>query len=402
MKLLEAVKAAFSVLAFNKARSALSMLGVITGVAAVTLLIALGQGAKTRIAREFDQLGANVLIIRPGKTEGSGGLILTSSSTARKLTYDDALALKRRIPLLKEVVPTIIGSTRIKYLNRSRNVRVQGVTPGNRNLLHLRVETGSFLTNPDVETRRQVVVLGAKVQRELFGDNACLGRMVTLQGVRYRVIGVIGPRGELFGFDLDDTVFVPVRTAQIFFDMTHLHEIRASVEDPATIDQAVVEIRSLLLKRQGNQEDFHVISQGAVLSTLASVVDVLTALLAGIAGISLLVGGIGIMNIMLVSVIERTPEIGLCKAVGARRRDILLQFLMESITLSVMGGIVGIIVGVGGAGLIPRFFSNTPTEVPIWSILIAFTSSAGVGIFFGTYPARKASLLDPIAALRNE
>jgi ABC-type antimicrobial peptide transport system permease subunit len=401
MSLLEATQSAFEALAANKARSTLAMLGVIIGVAAVTLLIALGQGAKTYIAREFDRLGANVLIVRPGKTEGSGGLIF-SSSTARKLTYDDALALKRRVSLLEEVVPAIIGSARIKYLNKSRNVRVQGVTPGNRNLFHLPVEMGSFLTNQDVEGRRQVVVLGAKVQRELFGDDASLGRIVTLENVRYRIIGVIGPRGELLGLDLDDTVFVPVRTAQILFGMNYIHEIRASVENPAMIDQAVAEIRSLLLKRQGNQEDFHIITQGAVLSTLASVVDVLTALLAGIAGISLLVGGIGIMNIMLVSVIERTPEIGLCKAVGARRRDILLQFLVESVTLSVMGGIVGIIVGVTGAGLIPRFFANAPTEVPFWSILIAFTSSAVVGIFFGTYPARKASLLDPIAALRHE
>jgi putative ABC transport system permease protein len=175
-----------------------------------------------------------------------------------------------------------------------------------------------------------------------------------------------------------------------------------SVQAPALIDQASDQIKAILYKRHGNQEDFHIVSQGALLSTLTTIIDILTALLAGLAGISLLVGGVGIMNIMLVSVIERTREIGLRKALGARKRDILVQFLMEAVVLSLMGGTLGIIVGVAGAGLFPYFFSKAPTELPPWAILLSFTSSVVVGIFCGTYPARKASLLDPIAALRHE
>lgn len=401
MNLREALWAALEALAINKVRSTLTMLGVIIGVATVILLVALGQGAKTNVTKEFARLGANVLFVVPGKTENVGGY-LVPLSTARKLTYGDAVFLKRRAPLLEEVVPAIIGSAKVKHLNLSRNVIVQGVTPANQSLFRLSMEAGSFLTHQDVEARRQVVVLGPRVKRELFGEEASLGQIVTLADIRYRVIGVTRPRGVLLGFDLDDLVFIPVRTAETLFGIKHIHEIRAGVEAPAFIDQASDQIRAILSKRHGNQEDFHIISQGAVLSALTNVIDVLTGLLAGIAGFSLLVGGIGIMNIMLVSVIERTREIGLLKAVGARKRDILLQFLMEAVILSLIGGIIGIIIGVAGAGLIPFFFANVPTEVPFWAILLAFTSSVAIGIFFGTYPARKASMLDPIAALRHE
>jgi putative ABC transport system permease protein len=401
MNPLEALWAALEALAINKVRSTLTMLGVIIGVATVILMVALGQGARTYVTREFAQLGANVLIIQSGKTERSDGFT-PSMTTARKLTYEDAVALKRRALFLEEVVPAIIGSAKVKHMNRSRDVIVQGVTPANQFLFRLSMEAGSFLTHQDVEARRQVVVLGPRVKRELFGEEASLGQIVTLADIRYRVIGVIRPRGVLLGFDFDDLVFIPVRTAQTLFGIKHIHQIRASVEAPAFIDQASDQIKAILSRRHGNQEDFHILSQGAVLSALTNVIDILTGLLAGIAGVSLLVGGIGIMNIMLVSVIERTQEIGLLKAVGARKRDILLQFLVEAVILSLIGGIIGIIIGVVGARLIPFFFANVPTEVPFWAILLAFTSSVAIGIFFGTYPARKASMLDPIAALRHE
>ncbi len=401
MNPLEALWAALEALAINKVRSTLTMLGVIIGVATVILMVALGQGARTYVTREFAQLGANVLIIQSGKTERSDGFT-PSMTTARKLTYEDAVALKRRALFLEEVVPAIIGSAKVKHMNRSRDVIVQGVTPANQFLFRLSMEAGSFLTHQDVEARRQVVVLGPRVKRELFGEEASLGQIVTLADIRYRVIGVIRPRGVLLGFDFDDLVFIPVRTAQTLFGIKHIHQIRASVEAPAFIDQASDQIKAILSRRHGNQEDFHILSQGAVLSALTNVIDILTGLLAGIAGVSLLVGGIGIMNIMLVSVIERTKEIGLLKAVGARKRDILLQFLVEAMILSLIGGIIGIIIGVAGAGLIPFFFAKVPTEVPFWAILLAFTSSVAIGIFFGTYPARKASMLDPIAALRHE
>lgn len=203
------------------------------------------------------------------------------------------------------------------------------------------------------------------------------------------------------GYDFDDRVFVPVTTAQVLFGITHLRDIRVSVETPALIDQASDQIKALLYKRHGKREDFYIIKQGAVLSTLATIIDLLTGLLAGLGGVSLMVGGIGIMNIMLVSVMERTGEIGLRKALGARKRDILLQFLAEAVVLSITGGIIGIIVGVIGAWLLPYVVPNASAEVRPWAILLSFASAILLGIFWGTYPARKASLLDPIAALRR-
>ena len=400
MSLPEAVQAAFEALAVNKLRSTLTMLGVIIGVAAIILLIALGQGTKAYIVKELTGLGTNLLIIQPGKTETAGGFH-PPLSTVRNLTYEDALTLKRRAPLLEEVVPVVIGSGMVKHRSRSRDVPVVGVTPEYQKIRRLSVEAGSFLTHEDVEAKRRVVVLGRTVKRELFGEGSPLGRMVTLAGARYRVIGMLEPKGVALGIDMDDVVFIPVRSAQELFDTDRLFEILASIASSEVLDPAVEQIKAVLTRRHSGREDFHIVSQGDMLSALKRILDILTGVLAGIAGISLLVGGIGIMNIMLVSVTERTSEIGLRKAVGARRRDILRQFLAEAVTLSFMGGAMGTIMGIGGAWLVSPLLS-LPTEVPLWSILLAFAASAAVGIFFGVYPARRASLLDPIAALRRE
>lgn len=400
MKPPDIIQTSFEALAVNKIRSSLTMLGVTIGVAAVILLMALGHGTKASITRQVTELGANLLIIQPAMTAMSDGFT-PSLTTTRKLTYEDVAALKRRVPLLDEVVPTIGGSARIRHMNRSRHVRVVGVTPGFLRMYHLSLESGSFLTNQDVEARRHVVVLGAKVKRELFGEETSLGQVVTLADVRHRFIGMTKPKGVLMGYDFDDRVFVPVTTAQVLFGITHLRDIRVSVETPALIDQASDQIKALLYKRHGKREDFYIIKQGAVLSTLATIIDLLTGLLAGLGGVSLMVGGIGIMNIMLVSVMERTREIGLRKALGARKRDILLQFLAEAVVLSITGGIIGIIVGVIGAWLLPYVVPNASAEVRPWAILLSFASAILLGIFWGTYPARKASLLDPIEALRR-
>jgi putative ABC transport system permease protein len=402
MDVREALALALEMLVANRVRSALTMLGVVIGVAAIILLVSLGEGATAYITNELTGLGTNLLIITPGKTQTSGGFHPPIASTVRKLTYDDAVALRRRASLLTDAVPLVLGTGKIRYQGNSRHVSVVGVTPEFQRVRNLYVEIGQFLSEEDVEGRRRVVVLGRTVKRELFGEENPLGRFVTLADSRYRVIGIMERKGVSLGFDIDDLVFVPVKSAQDLFDTDRLLEILASVGSPDDIDRAIQQVRDILIRRHGNREDFTVISQGAILSAFTTILKILTAVLGGIAGISLVVGGIGIMNIMLVSVRERTREIGIRKAVGARRRDILGQFMIESIVLSTLGGLLGIIVGVGGAKGLSLFFTYLPTRVSMWAVLMAFGFSAAVGVFFGVYPARRAARLDPIQALRYE
>ncbi|HYB72965.1 MAG TPA: ABC transporter permease [Candidatus Sulfotelmatobacter sp.] len=402
MDLRETVTLALEALAANRIRSALTMLGVVMGVAAVIILVSLGAGARTYITSEITNLGTNLLIVTPGKTQLHGGLHPPGEDTVRKLTYEDAQTLKRRATLLKETVPIVLGSGRMKSGNTSRDTSVVGVTPEYLPARNLRVALGSFFSQEDVEARRPVAVLGHKVRLDLFGVDNPLGRFVTLADARYRVIGVMEPKGMSLGFDIDNTAFVPVRSAQELFATDRLFEILTSVRSADGIEQATAQIREILMRRHGNREDFTIVSQGAMLDVLTNVVNILTAALAGIGGISLFVGGIGIMNIMLVAVRERTREIGIRKAVGARRRDILGQFLAEAVALSLMGGTIGILLGVGTARLLPALFAYVPTEVSAAMVALAFLFSAAVGVFFGVYPARRAANLDPIVALRYE
>jgi putative ABC transport system permease protein len=398
----ETIGLALEMLAANRVRTALTMLGVVIGVAAIILLVAVGEGATAYITRELTGLGTNLLVITPGKTQTSGGFHPPMASTVRKLTYEDAVALRRRATLLSDVVPVVLGTGKIRNQGVSRDTSVIGITPEFQRVRNLYVEIGQFVSDEDVEGRRRVVVLGRTVKRELFGEENPLGRYVTLADSRYRVIGIMERKGVSLGFDIDDLVFVPVKSAQDLFDTDRLFEILAAVRSADDIDRAIQQTKDLLIRRHGNREDFTVISQGAMLSAFTTILKILTAVLGGIAGISLLVGGIGIMNIMLVSVRERTREIGIRKAVGARRRDILAQFLLESVVLSSLGGILGIAVGIGGASALSLLSAYLPTRVSLWSVLLAFGFSAAVGVFFGVYPARRAALLDPIQALRYE
>jgi len=402
MDVREAFALALEMLTANRVRTALTMLGVVIGVAAIILLVSLGEGATAYITRELTGLGTNLLIITPGKTQTSGGFHPPIASTVRKLTYEDAVALRRRAALLTDAVPVVLGTGKIRYQGVSRDTSVIGITPEFQRVRNLYVEIGQFVSEEDVEGRRRVVVLGRTVKRELFGEENPLGQFVTLADSRYRVIGIMERKGVSLGFDIDDLVFIPVKSAQDLFDTDRLFEILASVRSPDEIDRATQQVKDILMRRHGNREDFTLTSQGAILSAFTTILKILTAVLGGIAGISLLVGGIGIMNIMLVSVRERTREIGIRKAVGARRRDILGQFLLESVVMSSLGGGLGIVVGVGGAKALSLFFTYLPTQVSPWAILMAFGFSAAVGIFFGVYPARRAALLDPIQALRYE
>jgi putative ABC transport system permease protein len=398
----EAIALALEMLAANRVRTALTMLGVVIGVAAIILLVSVGEGATAYITRELVGLGTNLLIITPGKTQSSGSFHPPVAGTVRKLTFEDAVALRRRTTLLTDAVPMVLGTGRVRYQGVSRDTSVVGVTPEFQRVRHLYVEIGQFVSDDDVEGRRRVVVLGRTVKRELFGEENPLGEFVTLADARYRVIGIMEPKGVSLGFDIDDLVFIPVKSAQDLFDTDRLFEILASVGSAEDVDRAIQQVKEVLIRRHGSREDFTVTSQGAMLSAFTTILRILTTVLGGIAGISLIVGGIGIMNIMLVSVRERTREIGIRKAVGARRRDILWQFLLESVVLSSLGGILGIGVGAGAAKALSLLFTYLPTRVSLWSVLLAFGFSAVVGIFFGVYPARRAAHLDPIQALRYE
>jgi putative ABC transport system permease protein len=402
MNFIETFRVAFEAILSNKVRSGLTMLGVIIGVMAVILLVSIGEGARLYITKELTGLGTNLLIITPGKTSTSGGFHPPSAGTVRKLTYDDSLALRRRAWLLTDAVPIVLGTGKIKYRNQGRDTTIIGTTSEFERVRNLFVDTGSFVAQGDVDTKAKVVVLGRTVKDELFGQENPLGKVVLLSDARYRVVGVMSKKGTSLGWDIDDVVFIPVTSGQELFDTDGLFEVLASTPRSEDVDRAIAQIKDILIRRHAHREDFTIQTQGAMLSTMNTILGVLTGVLGGIAGISLLVGGIGIMNIMLVSVRERTREIGVRKALGARNSDIMAQFLIEAITLSGAGGIIGIIVGVGLALLIPVFIDVLPTSVSAWSIIMAFTFSAAVGVFFGVYPARKAALQDPIQALRYE
>jgi len=402
MNFFETFRVAFEAIVSNKVRSGLTMLGVIIGVMAVILLVSIGEGAQVYITKELTGMGTNLLIITPGKTSTRGGFHPPSAGTVRKLTYDDSQALKRRAWLLTDAVPLVFGTGKIKYQNMGRDMMIIGTTPEFQRVRNLFVDTGSYISQGDVDSKSKVIVLGTKVKEELFGMESPLGKVVTLSDARYRVIGVMRKKGTSLGMDIDDIVYIPVTSGQELFDTDSLFEIIASTPRADDVDRAIAQIKDLLIKRHAHKEDFTIQTQGAMLETMNTILGVLTAVLGGIAGISLLVGGIGIMNIMLVSVRERTREIGIRKALGARNRDIMAQFMIEAMTLSGAGGVIGILVGVGLALLIPVFVDVLPTSVSAWSILMAFFFSAAVGIFFGVYPARKAALQDPIQALRYE
>ena len=402
MDALETMRLAKDALMSNKMRSMLTMLGVIIGVASVIMLVAIGAGARTYIHQELGNLGTNILIVVPGKTSTKGGFHPPTASTIRKLVYDDAIILKRRSRHIADAVPIILGSSKVKYQNQSRDNNVVGCTETYFEMRNLAVESGRFLSSSDVDSKRKVCILGRTVKRGLFGDRNALGAVVSIGDGKYRVIGVMEKKGVTLGIDFDDIVFIPTTTAQELFDTDSLFNMTVKIKTAAEIQPAIEEIRQILMKRHANKEDFTVMSQDEMLGVMNKVLGIMTAVLAGIAAISLLVGGIGIMNIMLVSVRERTREIGIRKALGAKNRDILVQFLAESVTLSLFGGIGGVLFGGLVAVGLPLFLPYLPMQISWWSVILAFFFSASVGVFFGVYPARKASLYDPIIALRYE
>jgi len=407
-RLLASLRIALRALMVNKMRSSLTMLGIIIGVGAVIAMIAVGSGAKKRIAEQIASMGSNLLIVLSGSST-SGGLRF-GSGTVPTLTADDAKAIQAEIPAVKYVAPNLGGVAQVVFGNQNWSTVINGTTPEVLEIREWPLSSGRPFTQQDIEGATKVCLLGKTVVDSLFGGVDPVGQIVRIKKVPFIVIGVLAPKGQsTYGQDQDDTIIVPLTTAQKrLFGMQFPGMVRAiavQAREPEVMKQVEDQINGLLRQRhhlQANQDnDFTVRNLTEVMSTAEQSANVMSLLLGAIASISLIVGGIGIMNIMLVSVTERTREIGIRIAVGAKGRDILLQFLIESLVLSLIGGTLGIGIGIVGT-LILSTFTQWPTLFSIEAIFLAFLFSGSVGVFFGFYPARKASLLNPIEALRYE
>jgi putative ABC transport system permease protein len=392
----ESFRIALRALSANKARSLLTMLGVIIGVAAVILLVGIGTGVQDEVTGSLEGLGSNLLFVIPGQYSAS---METGGPPSRYFTLDDADMLRQRVEGASAVVPVMQASATIKAGNRSLRVIVAGGTEQGSEVFTSELADGRHYRRSEVQAASRVIGLGYRVAAELFPNQDPIGKQVTLNGQRFTVIGHYESQGGGMAGDQDLQVYVPITTAQKLFGDSDISMIVVKAGDPDAVDLVRGEIKRALKPSFG--DEFTVMSQEQTLGILSDLLGMLTYMLAGIAGISLLVGGIGIMNIMLVSVSERTREIGIRKAVGARTYDILSQFVIEAVGLSVLGGLIGIGVGWGGATLIEAV-SPVPTNVTPWAVAMSFFFALAVGVFFGVYPAWKASQLDPIEALRYE
>ncbi|MFU8853388.1 ABC transporter permease [Micromonospora sp. SL1-18] len=394
MRITEAWRVASDALRANRMRSALTMLGVIIGVASVVLLVAIGTGTKQKVEQQVEGLGSNLLLVVPGKLE------VGTAPVVSPLDLKDVDAVSRVVGDPGRVAVTVTSGATVRAGTRSDFSTVQGVLETTPAVFTRSLARGRYLSGADVDTSRRVAVLGASVARALFPDRDPLGQQLALSGVRFRVVGVFAPLGQSLGVDRDDEVHIPVTAAQRLWGTQRIDGIAVKAPDREGIEQLGERIVAELSRRHPDTE-FSAVTQQQILGVLGDILGVLTGVLAAIAGISLLVGGVGVSNIMLVSVRERTREIGLRKAVGARPRDIGVQFLLEAVLLTSLGGLTGMALGVGTALLVDAV-SPIPAAITWWSLALAFGVSAAVGIVFGVVPAQRAGRLDPVVALRAE
>lgn len=411
MNIWMSVRIALRSLSANKLRAALTMLGIIIGVMAVIAMLSIGRGAQAAITAQINSIGTNLLFIRPGALQQGG--VRTAEGSAPTLTLEDAQALVGLQDIVG-VAPSVDSFGQIVYLGNNANARILGVTPEYVDTMNASVADGDFITAANVTARAAVVVLGSQIATTLFNDTEPVGLSVRLNNQTFRVVGVMASKGGTGFLNQDTQVFVPITTATSrlnrggqFRGGNTVQVINVKITDSSMQDSAIQQISDVLRERHRVvfQDDFNIQSQQDILNTASQITGVLTIFLGGIAGVSLVVGGIGIMNIMLVSVTERTREIGIRKAVGARKRDIMAQFLTEATILSVAGGLIGILFGAIIARVISGINLGTSTlntVVDLDSVLLAVGFSVAVGLFFGSYPANRAASLHPIDALRYE
>ena len=394
MRLAEAIRVALDALRANRLRSLLTMLGVIIGVAAVVVLVAIGSGAKEEVEAQVEGLGSNIIFVFPGSVE------FGSAPSISRLQLEDVDYLERVVGNPESVTATVSSGESVSVGSTEVFSTISGTNENLPNVFTRQVARGEYLTATDVDTRRRVAVLGSGVADDLFGDIEPLGRQVTVAGVRFRVIGVFEEAGSAFGVSRDDEVHIPITTAQQLFGVDRVDAMAVKAPTIDDVDPVRREVLTALREKYPDEE-FSAVTQSQILGTLGEILGLLTLVLAAIAAISLLVGGVGVSNIMLVSVRERTREIGLRKALGARRRDITLQFLIEAVLLTTVGGVIGMALGIG-VSLLANAVSPLPALIAWWSPVLAFSVSVAVGVFFGVMPARRAGKLEPVDALRTE
>ncbi len=389
----------------NMMRTMLTMLGIVIGVGAVIVMVAIGNGAQSQIENQIKNLGTNLIVITAGSTQQGG--VSQGAQSFNRLKVEDADAIKSQATMLAAVSPVIVTRTQVVGGSGNWRTEVDGVSTDYSTIRNWPVTSGAFFGDEDVRSKRAVVILGATVAKNLFGDGDPVGQQIRLGKSPFEVVAVLSAKGQnANGADQDDIALVPYTTAQARLSgFSFLGQILASTSSPDALAPAQDEIRAIMRDAhgisQGGTDDFTVRDQTAIAAAATSTSSVMTSLLAAIASVSLVVGGIGIMNIMLVSVTERTREIGIRMAIGARGGDVLTQFLVESIVMCLLGGVIGLALGAAGAALVGHF-AGWAVAMPLSAVFLAVGFSAAVGIFFGFYPARKAAALDPIQALRFE
>ncbi|RJP26524.1 MAG: FtsX-like permease family protein [Candidatus Omnitrophota bacterium] len=388
----------------NKLRTFLATLGIVIGVSAVITMMGIGTGARNQIMSQINSMGTNLLVVRPARSRGQGVM----SGSRQTLTVDDAEKILKRIANVEKIAPVINTRAQVKYLNNNADTTVTGACRTYFSIRNFQIDKGRSFTDGESERNARVAILGPQTVENLFddADADCLGETIKVKGINFRIIGVLKSKGDQGWFNPDDQIIVPYTTAMNrIAGVDYLSEIDIQVIDENQIDATELATEKLLRKlhrlQEDKENDFNIQNQAEMLETASTILGTFTLLLSGIAGISLLVGGIGIMNIMLVTVTERIREIGIRKSIGAKNRDILQQFLIEAILMSGLGGLIGIFLGINFLEMIDRF-TELSTAIETYSIVLSFAISATVGIFFGYYPARRAAKMDPIEALRYE
>ncbi len=397
MRMLDLFVLSAGALRGHRLRTGLSLLGVGIGVTSVIVLTSLGEGARRYVIGEFQGLGTNLLIVLPGRVETTG-MMPVVGGVPNDLTLDDVEAVRRRVPAVRRASPLVVGTARVQSGSRSREVTVLGATSDMQHVRQLEVHLGRYLPAGEPAEAPRVCVIGSKVSTEIFGRANPLGQLLRIGDERFRIVGVMAPRGVSVGFDFNDVVHVPVVRAMRLFNRPSLFRVLVEVGQHTQLHAAAEDIVGVLTERHG-EEDVTVIAQDAVVSTFGQILTVLTAVLAGIAAVSLSVAGVGIMNVMLVSVSERTREIGLLKALGAEPGQVLGVFLSEAAMLSTAGGVAGLALGFLAVAVTRALYPAFPVEPPAWAVWGALAISTGVGLAFGVLPARRAARLDPVIAL---
>lgn len=392
--------------AANKVRSGLTMLGIVIGIASVIAMLSVGQGAKAQIQANIQSIGSNLLLVMPGAQRGAGVSVSSGRGSAQTLTRDDAAALKT-VPGVQAVAPEASRRYQVTASGKNTNTQIMGTTPDYLAVRNVTVASGAFFTESQLSSRAKVAILGPTTAEDLFGEGAMpVGQRIRLNGMDFSVIGVTAAKGGSGFSNQDDMIFIPISTMATFLSGSEtVSTIGVQAQDQNAMSQVQTSVTNVLLERHRiasvDRADFSVLNQSDLVSAASSVTDTFTTLLASIASISLLVGGIGIMNMMLTTVTERTREIGLRQAIGAEKNEIVGQFLGEAVLLTVLGGLIGILLGYGVSKVLSSLM-QTPTVVSLSSVFLAFGVSAGIGLVFGFYPAQRAARLNPIQALRYE